>query len=233
MIERILEPELMDTLQEAQDYDAMDHKEVNRIFVDDLCAATNLVPRTPEEEDEDDSPYDVLDLGTGTALIPIELCERIPQARVMACDAAVSMLEIANLRTEVASITHRVQLNHSDAKDLPFEDGMFHLVMSNSIVHHIPEPKIALENAIRVTSEGGYLFFRDLMRPDSKQQLDQLVKTYAGEENENQQRMFAESLHAALTLDEIQDLVEQIGFARDTVTATSDRHWTWVTQKTG
>ncbi|PHS18731.1 MAG: ubiquinone biosynthesis protein UbiE [Blastopirellula sp.] len=231
MIERILEPELMDTDIESQDYDAMDHKEVNRVFVDDLCAAINLTPRTPEEDEEDDTPYDVIDLGTGTALIPIELCERIPQARIMACDAAVSMLEIANFRIEVACITHRVQLNHSDAKDLPFEEGMFHLVMSNSIVHHIPEPKIVLENAIRVTSEGGHLFFRDLMRPESKEQLDQLVKTYTSEENENQQKMFAESLHAALTLDEIQDLVEELGFARDTVTATSDRHWTWVAQK--
>ena len=35
---RTLEPELMDTAEEAQLYDAMDHAEVNRRFVDDLLA---------------------------------------------------------------------------------------------------------------------------------------------------------------------------------------------------
>ena len=36
MLERVLEPEVMDTPAEARDYDAMDHAEVNRLFVDDL-----------------------------------------------------------------------------------------------------------------------------------------------------------------------------------------------------
>ena len=37
-LERVLEPEVMESHQEAVDYDAMDHSEVNRIFVDDLLA---------------------------------------------------------------------------------------------------------------------------------------------------------------------------------------------------
>ena len=36
---RVLEPEVMDSTDEARDYDAMDHGEVNRRFVDDLLAA--------------------------------------------------------------------------------------------------------------------------------------------------------------------------------------------------
>jgi hypothetical protein len=39
MLDRILEPEFMDTAEEARDYDSMDHAEVNRRFVDDLLAA--------------------------------------------------------------------------------------------------------------------------------------------------------------------------------------------------
>ena len=38
-IPRILEPEVMDSPQDAEDYDQMDHSAVNRVFVEDLLAA--------------------------------------------------------------------------------------------------------------------------------------------------------------------------------------------------
>ena len=36
MLTRILEPEVMDSAEEARDYDAMDHGTVNRVFVADF-----------------------------------------------------------------------------------------------------------------------------------------------------------------------------------------------------
>jgi hypothetical protein len=39
MLQRVLEPEVMDTAEEAIDYDRMDHREVNRRFVDDFLHA--------------------------------------------------------------------------------------------------------------------------------------------------------------------------------------------------
>ena len=38
MLTRVLEPEVMDTIAEAEDYNAMDHSHVNRLFVDDFLA---------------------------------------------------------------------------------------------------------------------------------------------------------------------------------------------------
>jgi ubiquinone/menaquinone biosynthesis C-methylase UbiE len=221
-LERILEPEVMDSAEEAADYDTMDHSEVNRRFVDDLLG---VIGEKPE------AALDVLDLGTGTALVPIELCKKLPDCRVMAADAAVSMLELARYNIEVNGMTERVQLANVDAKKLPFADGMFDLVMSNSIVHHIPAPIHVLREAVRVAKAGGLLFFRDLLRPESMQQLQQLVTTYTPGANEHQQRMFAESLHAALSLDEIRGLVSSLGFRTEGVQQTSDRHWTWMTHR--
>jgi ubiquinone/menaquinone biosynthesis C-methylase UbiE len=239
---RILEPEVMDSQQEASDYDAMDHREVNERFVTDLLAAIeNSEFRTQNSESEtakassDHSAFcilrselDILDLGAGTALIPIELCRRHPDCRVMAADAAVSMLELARYNLEVENLTHRIELAHVDAKRLPFASGMFDVVMSNSIVHHIPEPIHVLREAVRVTAPGSLLFFRDLLRPEAEEELTRLVATYTAGANEHQQRMFAESLHAALSLEEIREVVAEIGFASDTVQPTSDRHWTWI-----
>jgi len=214
MLQRVLEPEAMDSFEEAQDYDAMDHGEVNRRFVDDLLAAA------PE-------PGDVLDLGTGTAQIPIALCQRTDGCRVMAVDMAVHMLDTARLNIEIEGLIERIFLGQADAKQLPHANAMFDTVMSNSIVHHVPDPAPVLQEALRVVRPGGLLFFRDLARPESEEQLAHLVETYAGEENEHQQKMFADSLRAALSVEEIQAIVEQFGFSGDSIAMTSDRHWTW------
>ena len=39
MLSRVLEPEVMDTPEEARDYDSMDHAAVNRLFVTDFLFA--------------------------------------------------------------------------------------------------------------------------------------------------------------------------------------------------
>ncbi len=218
-LQRVLEPEVMDTAQEAQEYDAMDHGEVNRRFVEDLLAA---VPAELFQEDAE-----ILDLGTGTAQIPVEFCRRREEGRIVAVDLAVHMLDLARYNIEVAGVIERVLLQHLDAKRLPFRDAQFHCVMSNSIVHHIPEPELVLREAVRVLQPGGWLFFRDLLRPESDEQVRSLVATYAGQESPFQQQMFENSLRAALSLEELRELIEPLGFPPESVRATSDRHWTW------
>jgi SAM-dependent methyltransferase len=235
-LERILEPELMDTPAEAIAYDSMDHRAVNERFVDDLLAAIAsskfqvsgfTLAESANGGDLDSRLLDVLDLGTGTAQIPILLCRRMARCRVMACDAAASMLDQAQYNLAVEDCAGRIELRHVDAKKLPFHETRFDVVMSNSIVHHIPEPLAVLSEAARVVQPGGLLFFRDLLRPQSEPELDQLVATYAADCDDHQRQMFADSLHAALSFDEIRGLVAALGFDPSTVQPTSDRHWTW------
>jgi hypothetical protein len=66
-----------------------------------------------------------------------------------------------------------------------------------------------------------------LLRPDDEATLNHLVEAYAAGANEHQRQMFADSLHAALSLDEVRTLIGSLGFGPETVQATSDRHWTW------
>jgi hypothetical protein len=54
------------------------------------------------------------------------------------------------------------------------------------------------------------------------------VATYAGDATSYQKKLFADSLRAALTLDEAQSLVAGFGVSAETVRMTSDRHWTWM-----
>jgi ubiquinone/menaquinone biosynthesis C-methylase UbiE len=218
MLPRVLEVEVMDTPEEAADYDAMDHAAVNRAFAADFLAVW-------------DGRGPVLDVGTGTAQIPIELCRQHPAARVVATDLADHMLALARRNVERAGLVGRVEVRKENGRGISFPDGAFPAVMSNSIVHHIPEPFDCLAEMWRVLAPGGTIFVRDLMRPPDRGTLDHLVATYAAGANAHQRQMFADSLHAALTVDEVRALVARLGSDPGAVWTTSDRHWTWAAKR--
>lgn len=212
-MQRILEPEFMDTAQEAELYAAMDHGDANRSFVDhvlDLGVAQG----------------EVLDIGTGPGDIPILLAQRAPEARIVAVDAAEQMLILARRKVADARLDDRITLRRADAKDLPFEDEAFDAVISNTILHHIPEPVAMLREAYRVLQPYGVLCIRDLCRPDSEDAARALVERHAAGANEEQRKLLFDSLRASLTLAEARAAVAAAGIPGATVAMTSDRHYT-------
>jgi ubiquinone/menaquinone biosynthesis C-methylase UbiE len=222
MLPRVLEPEAMDTPDEARDYDLMDHAEVNARFVAEFLAAHG-----PSRGGE------VIDIGTGPGRIPIALCRASPTARVLGIDLAENMLSRARNNVEAAGLSRRIRLALADAKGLTYGDGSFEGVISNTIVHHIPDPIPALSEMARLVAPGGTLFVRDLCRPDDERTLATLVQTHAGNEPPAARALFEASLHAALTVQEVRDIVERLGLPPGDVRMTSDRHWTWCWRRPG
>ena len=163
----------MDSAEEALDYNSMDHGEVNRIFAADLLAAGEKgdSPHLPERPEGcfaqmGTVPFfasEILDLGTGTALIPIEICRQAPDDRLLAVDAAEHMLALGRQNVEKAGLTGRIRLERVDAKRLPYGDGQFAAVISNSIVHHLSDPGTAINEAWRVAAPGRAHFFPRLV----------------------------------------------------------------------
>jgi ubiquinone/menaquinone biosynthesis C-methylase UbiE len=212
----------MDTAQEASDYDAMDHTDVNARFCSDLLT---LGP-----------PGRVLDVGTGTALIPIELCRRAPGVDVHAIDMASSMLAIARRNVARAELGARIHIESGDAKSTRWADRTFDTVISNSLIHHMPDPGRVLREMRRLVGPGGMLFVRDLVRPESAERVRDLVERYAPIQpstnpfvdamHARQAGLFEASLHAALTVDEVVALAAPLGIPSEAVRQTSDRHWT-------
>jgi ubiquinone/menaquinone biosynthesis C-methylase UbiE len=225
MLTRRLEPEVMDTVEDAHDYDSMDHSTVNRVFADDLLMFAGECGWQARLVDAQ-RPLKVLDVGTGTALIPIELCRREGTCRITAIDLATEMLKLADINIARANLKSRIQAERVDAKRMPYAPAEFDAVISNSIVHHIPEPRIVFAEMQRVLRSGGILFIRDLLRPQSMAEVDHLVATYAGGENAHSQQLFRDSLHAALSMAEVTELAAIGGITANAVQQTSDRHWT-------
>lgn len=220
MLPRVLEPEVMNTQSEAVDYNQMDHSHVNRIFVDDLLSSLHSRMKPGG------GAWQVFDAGTGTALIPIELIRRGVSAVVTASDLADEMLAVARQNVTEAGFQAHIHLVLRDCKQLLEANESFDVVMSNSIVHHIPDPRRVLAEMWRILKPGGLYFIRDLMRPKDLKSLDEIVRTYAGDANEHQQQMFRDSLHAALTVSELREILLELGIPDGSVQATSDRHWT-------
>ena len=222
MIERVLEPEAMDSADEASEYDLMDHAAVNAAFVSDLLDAVARSGRSLLRDGF------VIDVGTGTARIPDELCRREPACRVAAIDLAREMLRVGRRNVMDAGLANRVSLQCARVTALPFRDACARVLMSNSLIHHLPDPVAAFGEMYRVVSSGGVVFVRDLFRPESLSELERLVGVHAAAATPAQRQLFADSLHAALTLDEVRGMVATFPFATASVEATSDRHWTLV-----
>ncbi len=70
------------------------------------------------------------------------------------------------------------------------------------------------------------IFIKDLFRPSSTNEVNFLVEKYAKYENEYQKKLFFDSLCAALKVEEIEDMLQQIMFENLEVKKVSDRHLT-------
>lgn len=229
MIPRVLEPEAMETPDEADDYDAMDHCEVNERFARDLLAECSQRDKS--------GVCHILDAGTGTALIPIILMRlAIPagfRCQIVAADASAAMLKHARQNVARAGLSESIQVVEADCKQLQEAEGTYDIVMSNSLIHHLANPVPVWAEFWRVLKPGGLLFVRDLFRPESQQAVENVVSRVAGTETPSQQQLLRQSLQAALTVSEVADMLATVGLPREGVQASSDRHWTVLIRKPG
>ena len=212
---RILEPEVMDTARDAEEYDAMDFTEPNTRFAEDALA---LVTGRPEAE--------VLDVGTGTAQIPVLMLERNPRLKILGVDLAGEMLRVATRNVARAGFGEQCRLGKLDAKALRLPDKRYDLVMCNSTAHHLPDPLLLFQEICRVVKPDGAVMVRDLVRPPTMDDAWAIVKRVAAGEHMRQQQLFFDSLCAALALDEVEEMVRRSGLPRMRVERVSDRHWT-------
>lgn len=212
-MERVLEPEVMDTWEDAIEYDSMDFTEVNTAFAK---LAVELGTLTGH----------VLDAGTGTARIPILISQMRPQWKLTAIDFSKNMLLVGAENVEAAGLQQQIQLERVDAKQMPYPDQHFDLVISNSIVHHLPNPLPFFQEVKRVLKPSAGILLRDLFRPADEGTMAALVSRIGAEYNEYQRKLFRDSLNASFTLDEVNQLVQSAGLERVKVYQSSDLHWT-------
>ena len=119
---RIPEPEIMSGEDEAEAYasatalkhlEALDDSFVERALT--LGVATGVV----------------LDVGTGPGQIPIKLALKNPALIIHAIDLSDAMLRRAALDAGRWGVDMRILLNQGDAKNIPYDPGLFDMVLCN------------------------------------------------------------------------------------------------------
>ena len=97
------------------------------------------------------SPRQILETAAGTGLATAAIARACPNAEIVATDVNQAMLDVAAQR--IAS--ERVSFLQADAQDLPFDDGLFDLVVCQFGVMFYPDRVKGNAEARRVLREGG------------------------------------------------------------------------------
>jgi ubiquinone/menaquinone biosynthesis C-methylase UbiE len=150
---RVLEPEVMEGETEAAAYDELDRIWGNVILQGFAESALRMGVREGR----------VLDVGTGPGRIAIRLGRLNPAFAINAIDLSRGMLDLARLNA-ARSGTENVEFSIGDAKQIPFDDHTFDLVICHQLLHQLPDPIIALREINRVAKPQGAILVRDVRR---------------------------------------------------------------------
>jgi ubiquinone/menaquinone biosynthesis C-methylase UbiE len=104
----------------------------------------------------------VLDLGCGPGDDLLEIAEVVgPRGRAIGVDSSSSL--ILEARRRAGDGRSWIEFVHADALALPFEDSSFEACRSDRTIQHIPEPRAALEELLRVTTPGGIVVISEML----------------------------------------------------------------------
>lgn len=173
-----------------------------------------MVERTP------DRPVRLLDVGTGSADLPLVLAawahRRKIDLRIVATDLHPHTVAVARRRTEGEP---RISVQAADALALPFDDGAFHLAMCNTALHHFDRGGAiqVLRELSRVSARG--LVVTDLRRSFAGLQGARLLAATVWRGHPVTRYDAPLSVRRAFTVDELREVAVEAGLHRPVVRA--------------
>ena len=213
IMQRTLEPEeIMDKEENVLAYAKADFSSVNQKFVD------ALIKKYPNIKI-------VLDLGCGPGDIPVRLAKALPNVHITAIDASKKMIASAKASVTKARLNNHITLVRAYLPGLPFKSKTFDAIISNSILHHLPNPLALWEEIKLLGKNEAAIFITDLVRPNSKEKAREMVECYTANEHPVLKEDFYNSLLAAFTLDEVKAQLIKANLPNLNAEIISDRHW--------
>jgi len=212
-MKRVLEPEVMDDVAQADAYAKADFAEENQSFVDRFC---EYFPNWTGGH--------VVDLGCGPGDIPIRFLRAFPGVRVTAVDASRPMLDLAAEAVAGAGLTRHITLCCERFQTLVLPEQA-DVLLSNSLLHHVPNPLQFWFCIKQLVKPGACILVMDLLRPESPGAAQALVDRYAADEAPILKRDFYNSLLAAFTEDEVAAQLAEMNLSRLLIDVPDDRHW--------
>ena len=206
LMQRIPEPELMDEVGQVLAYAQADFAASDAAMVERLAQLCGDDPGTA-----------LVDLGCGPGNISLLLADRWPAAKVLGVDGAPRMLAVAQERLAGAPPELAARLRFEQAL-LPLAaagelEAHFSAVVCNSLLHHLHDPAALWQTVAQLGAPGAFVYVQDLRRPDNGEAVEGLVAAEMASAPEVLRRDYRASLHAAFTVVEVEQQLEQAGLA--------------------
>ena len=136
-----------------------------------------------------DPEWVVGDLGCGTGQLAEELAPYVD--RVVAVDESPDMLEAARRRLEAVD-PGDVEVRDGRLEALPVADGELDVALLSLVLHYVPEPARALEEAARTLRPGGRVLVIDMVAHGREEYRERMGHLWQGF-TEEQVRMWTEA----------------------------------------
>jgi ubiquinone/menaquinone biosynthesis C-methylase UbiE len=149
----------------------------------------------------------VLDIGTGSGILAIELAKAHPDWQIIGIDISDNMLKIARENAAREGLGDDVEFWQYSAEALPFEDDFFGLVVSNASLHLWTNPIKVFKEIARVTARQGYCLIWDNLRLTVFNSLLNLAGGLMGMKT-TQRRLWLQAIHASYTNTEAKALID-------------------------
>ncbi len=155
----------------------------------------------------------LLDVGCGPGNIILKVAQRCPHLSIVGVDYSANMVRAGRRAAGELGLENQVFFNQGSADQLPFADGTFDIVLSNSVLHHLMNPSKAFEEMLRVAKPDGTVVVRDLRRP-SRLAFPLHVRWHGRHYSGIMKRLFEDSVRAAYTPDELAGLLLRSGMSK-------------------
>jgi SAM-dependent methyltransferase len=211
MMERQLEPELMEDPEHVKAYAEADFAIPHNDFIERIKLFI----------DQPGFNGTALDLGCGPGDISLRFARAFPFCRIDAVDGSKPMIDYA--QALAGSLARRIRFIHGRLPFVTLPQHNYEIIFSNSLLHHLPDPQILWRSIKTYSRRGTRIAVMDLIRPASVEAAKALVELHSGGESDILQRDFYHSLLAAFSLEEIKDQLNLAGLNLN-LEQISDRH---------
>ncbi len=222
-MERLIEPELMQDKEQVKAYSEADFSLSDGSMIKELETYISSFGISLCQESL------IIDLGCGPGNITERLALSWPSSTVIGIDGSLEMLKAAEKRKdnlkfkkqfgEVSYLHHQLafleESNFLDPADV---------LVSNSFLHHIHDPSQFWNVIKNLGKEGCLVFNRDLRRPSTNEEALLLVNKYQPDAPTILIKDYLASLHAAFTVNEVQQQIKEAGLYQLKVFEVGDRY---------
>jgi len=102
----------------------------------------------------------LVDLGSGTGYLAIEIAKQVPWLKVYGIDLSEAMVKIARKHARNANVKN-VKIELSNAAALPFADNSIDFIVSTGSLHHWRQPVKVFNECYRVLKHGSEAWIYD------------------------------------------------------------------------